>query len=370
MAADPDGLYALLGVDPASPPGTISIAYRHRAKILHPDVPVTGDAAAFLALRQAYDVLADPAKRADYDRRAQLSADEPFVSRITPAPPAQSRSLWNMRRWGQKWVLLGIGAILILGTAMLMLEGQTSPKVERSTIPARAPTVGSDTSAARRIMPDPPALVPPAESATHFVLPAPSPARIWQIGNTNTDKILVGQLNAFTPVQVLAMFGRDGLAEVRLSANETGLVDPSRLAPGDRAAARRAYCAYQAGAPPVHGEILIQRKTGSARLELRNRSAQSMVVTLRDESGTVALSVFLASERPVFLDNLANGVFQAAFATGELWSRPCRSFAAGMRAQSVSVAWSLPALTPLVLPPDPRLDIRLTDMSDHAFGED
>ena len=54
---DPEGFYARLGVAPTAMPEAITAAYRRRARLVHPDVPETGDAAAFMALKQAYDVL-------------------------------------------------------------------------------------------------------------------------------------------------------------------------------------------------------------------------------------------------------------------------------------------------------------------------
>src|SRR5271154_4361242 len=68
---DPEGYYACLGVPPWAGPETITAAYRREARRVHPDVPGTGDAGAFMALKQAYDVLIHTKTRAAYDRSAR-----------------------------------------------------------------------------------------------------------------------------------------------------------------------------------------------------------------------------------------------------------------------------------------------------------
>jgi hypothetical protein len=58
--------YAILGITRRANDKTIRSAYRKRAKELHSDV--TGDASAFLLLKEAHDFLLDPAARALWDR--------------------------------------------------------------------------------------------------------------------------------------------------------------------------------------------------------------------------------------------------------------------------------------------------------------
>ena len=71
MTDDPVGYYATLDVDPAATPEAITAAFRRKARMVHPDVPGTGDAAAFIRVKQAYDVLGDAYRRAAYDRSAR-----------------------------------------------------------------------------------------------------------------------------------------------------------------------------------------------------------------------------------------------------------------------------------------------------------
>lgn len=82
---DPKGYYATLGVDPNASAALIHAAFRSKAKQLHPDVPVTGNAGAFLRVKEAYEVLSNGLTRNEYDRlahdetlrRARWAADAP-----------------------------------------------------------------------------------------------------------------------------------------------------------------------------------------------------------------------------------------------------------------------------------------------------
>ena len=68
--------YAILGVEPDASPDDIRGAYRRAARACHPDLH-PGDASAaerFKRVQVAYEVLADPVRRAAYD--------------TPPAPPA------------------------------------------------------------------------------------------------------------------------------------------------------------------------------------------------------------------------------------------------------------------------------------------
>ncbi|GFR45290.1 hypothetical protein Agub_g6342, partial [Astrephomene gubernaculifera] len=65
--------YQVLGVQPAASPDEIRVAFRRLAKTLHPDRNKAPSAIQeFQVVKQAYDVLADVAARADYDRAMKI----------------------------------------------------------------------------------------------------------------------------------------------------------------------------------------------------------------------------------------------------------------------------------------------------------
>jgi curved DNA-binding protein CbpA len=59
--------YEVLQISPNAEPDTVHRVYRYLAQQMHPDNAGTGDAARFRAVHQAYSVLSDPEKRAQYD---------------------------------------------------------------------------------------------------------------------------------------------------------------------------------------------------------------------------------------------------------------------------------------------------------------
>ena len=69
--------YEFLQISPNAEPATISRVYRFLASRFHPDIPGTGDAEKFMLLKQAYEVLSDPERRAEYDANYKKQAPEP-----------------------------------------------------------------------------------------------------------------------------------------------------------------------------------------------------------------------------------------------------------------------------------------------------
>lgn len=59
--------YELLQISPNAEPETIHRVFRMLAARYHPDNPQSGDAQRFMLLNEAYSVLSDPQRRADYD---------------------------------------------------------------------------------------------------------------------------------------------------------------------------------------------------------------------------------------------------------------------------------------------------------------
>ena len=74
---DPD-YYELLQISPSAQPETIHRVYRFLVSRVHPDNPETGDPEKFFRLKEAYDVLSDPERRAVYDSSRQEAKTAPL----------------------------------------------------------------------------------------------------------------------------------------------------------------------------------------------------------------------------------------------------------------------------------------------------
>lgn len=68
--------YEFLQISPHADTETIHRVYRYLASRFHPDNPETGDPEKFFLLKSAYDVLADPERRSEYDRDYEREAPE------------------------------------------------------------------------------------------------------------------------------------------------------------------------------------------------------------------------------------------------------------------------------------------------------
>ena len=69
--------YELLQISPNADPETIHRIFQFLAVRLHPDNALTGDAEKFMEVKDAYDILADPSLRADYDAAREKHALQP-----------------------------------------------------------------------------------------------------------------------------------------------------------------------------------------------------------------------------------------------------------------------------------------------------
>jgi len=68
--------YEFLQISPNADPETIHRVYRYLAARFHPDNTESGDTEKFRLLKQAYDVLADPPSRAQYDLERETKEPE------------------------------------------------------------------------------------------------------------------------------------------------------------------------------------------------------------------------------------------------------------------------------------------------------
>ena len=89
--------YRALGVDTGASRQDIARAYRRAVQRAHPDAQPTDPRAAaqFQELTDAYDLLCDAARRADYDRRhpAARSSRRPHLPSVQPRP-ANGPPVW------------------------------------------------------------------------------------------------------------------------------------------------------------------------------------------------------------------------------------------------------------------------------------
>ncbi len=69
--------YAILGVNPDADRETIRTVFRKLCHIYHPDKGLEVSQARMTDIYEAYDVLSDPQRRAEYDRQYQLKGTRP-----------------------------------------------------------------------------------------------------------------------------------------------------------------------------------------------------------------------------------------------------------------------------------------------------
>ena len=421
MRLDPDDYYRFLGVQPEASAEDIVAAFRGKARVLHPDVPRTGDEAAFVALRQAYDVLSNRDRRAAYDRKAQDAAlatvePDPAVVRptsypsadplggqhqasIDPAGPAD-RSAAAAEAWADRsaadaaareggpsimalgwegwfrqflafdvpiWVWAGLAAFLCLSVYQAAVHLLAPPRqgVQADIRPNAAVVAPLSPSAHEAVLYGP-APVRLAGVPNFYVGPGAGPAMLWVLDKQRNVLVPLGKLPPFSTVQAVRLIRQNGLVEVLVNDHGNGLISANRLTPGDTAAAHRAYCGYNAGLTPKDGELLERHGSGTGRLELENRALQPAVVKLRDAAGAVVVAVFLGPQGHAVFNVVPSGTYHPEFAIGELWSRACNSFAAGMRAWRMQVALQSPADSRLVVEPDAAAQAA-ANIPDQAF---
>ena len=357
---DPDGHYARLGVEPAASQPQIAKAFRARARILHPDVPRTGNAEAFVRLKQAYDILSDPQRRATYDRRAERPApedDEPVV--IYPAPPPRPRPIDlpiapRLPRLSGVPVAVWAGMATVLALGLIGLATHLHPSARPAETPIRpnAPIVPPLSPSDQRTVLYGLPPVHLAGTPNFYVTPSTEPAVLWRRPAGQSQLLRVAELPPFSTGHAIRLERQSGLVEVQVSDTGSGFIAASRIALGDSRTARRAYCGYNAGPVPEDGELLERRTTGNGSLSVDNHAPQPAVVKLRDPAGMVALSVFLGPGSHSDITGIPAGTYRPEFALGELWSRACNGFTAPVRTGRLA-AVTFPGETHLTVSADP-----------------
>jgi hypothetical protein len=373
---DPEDYYVRLGVGPAATQPEIVAAFRVKARLLHPDVPKTGNAVAFVAVKQAYDVLSNSKRRADYDRKAKalaLDAVEPEIIDVR-RPVYRTGPDWNESSPIRQPGFFDLPVMLWIGLAVFLCvsvyEAATHLRAPSRTvhdeIPANAATVAPLSPTAHQAMLYGPTPVRLAGTPNFYVVPGGSPAVLWRLDTEHSTLVQIGQLPPFSAVQAIRLIRQNGMLEVLVNDHTNGFIGADHLTPGNVESARRAYCGYNAGPAPFDGELLERHGHGNGALEMENHAVQPVVVKLRDAAGAVALSVFLGPGGQAAFDGLPDGVYHTEFAIGELWSRACNSFAAGMRARRLEEALTVPSDSPLVVTVEGEVP-GAADIPDQAF---
>jgi hypothetical protein len=264
------------------------------------------------------------------------------------------------------WAIMGGVAIIAAVQVARHLAADTAP-VRQPAIPANAPRVEPAPATRAAAVPPPPVL---PGHANFFVIPSSGPTVLRERDGAGDKFRPVGHLPPFSAVQGVRFVQDLGLVEVRITESRTGFIDASRITPGNAAAAHRAYCAYNAGPPPGNAEVLGRHGTGPGKVLIKNRSTQPAVVKLRNSAGIAAATVFLAPGGTAQVEGLPREQYRAQFALGEMWSRTCHTFAAGMRAQQFAAYAGLDELTPLAVPPDMAAPVQVLDIPDQVFERD
>ena len=123
MHTDAKRFYAVLALNPDASDEALRLAFRRRAKTLHPDSP-TGDAEAFIWLKRAYDTLSDPEQRARYDRACQLP---PASHRFTAPPPMPPPLRFaTRRRGGMGFARYVVAFVIMAGVSLGGVEAMIS----------------------------------------------------------------------------------------------------------------------------------------------------------------------------------------------------------------------------------------------------
>ena len=120
--------YERLGVRRDATPAELRQAYRRKALDAHPDRRADGTPADVMAaLNEAWNVLGDPERRAEYDRT--LAAPRPAAPPTAPAPPrhapptpeAEPEPAWVDLTDGLRTFRWMLTTVLVLGGALLLL---------------------------------------------------------------------------------------------------------------------------------------------------------------------------------------------------------------------------------------------------------
>ena len=354
--SDPELYYATLRLRPGASPDAVAAAYRGLAKRLHPDVPGTGDAAAFMRVREAYAVLSDPLARARYDGQGRDGADSAIWGRRRGA--RDGVGAWATAHAGEGgaddpgvrpivarrpvlWLSLSgvvrlvVFAAILAGVAVGVRTFRARQPPDDPVVPrmTAGPEAARDSGAPQE---DPGPSAAGTRGTPYYVLPEVGDAVFWTYVPALRHYRPAGALAPFATLARLRLAPHSGMAEVRLDDGRTGYVQTRRLAAGTGADAHRAACIFNAGLPPRNGEALrggnpAGAPAASRPVAVHNAGDLPAVFALRTDGG-VAQAVYVDPGATVTL--AAGGArYVVEYAVGDLWSRACFAFSAGMRTE-------------------------------------
>ena len=194
---------------------------------------MTGDAAAFMALKQAYDVLIHADRRAAYDRSAQQEARAGTRSRCRsrsprPFPEMPAAASRHPRLRDLPTAVLGWHGAGVDGRRCRSRHASTSspPRVTREPILATAPDVPPAPPGEPAPAPYGPAPVRLAGTPNFYIVPTASQAMLWRMDDTRGTRCACWrQLPAFSAVQGLRLLNPSGMVEVKVTDNANGYVE-------------------------------------------------------------------------------------------------------------------------------------------------
>ena len=127
-------LYRILQVDPSAEADVIYAVYRRLARKYHPDVNPSADANRQMQeINMAYEVLGNPERRLEYDRRNRLSGTryhDASRRRARPARTGRARARWAGEEAAARPRLVASPEMLELGSMPRGCQQQASFKVE------------------------------------------------------------------------------------------------------------------------------------------------------------------------------------------------------------------------------------------------
>jgi DnaJ-like protein len=121
--------YEVLGIPPNASQDAIRVAYRERARVAHPDR--AGTTESMVAINEAYRVLADPGRRAVYDRALTTLATIPddLPDESEPPVPPRDNPLSPAGPARFPWKLMAVAAVIGSAAVLISSVFSSDPKV-------------------------------------------------------------------------------------------------------------------------------------------------------------------------------------------------------------------------------------------------